>query len=336
MALKKRIETVISSDSESELPISGFRQAMALRAITGQAVNSSNTEDPQVGRGMSEDAMDHDLPEPATPQAKPQTKPKAKAKKRRMVDELGNHNESPEPPSEVGSPEILLEGLHRTRAARQNLNYAVNNRAAPARKSLNNKALMKEALRVINQRVTKPNKKKDVKREQADDDTEDELKDVEEDVKTRSRRRKKVPRIEDTDEEMEEAHDAPKVNEEEQQQRKASQIERTDDEMEEAVVAMVVEPKAIRRKKVLKLRPSRDEDSDQEDEDFLPSEAYPDHEAPSTKQPRRSSRIDCVIATANAFGTNRSPPRLLTSGMAWDHKKGPIPALHFVLNSRRS
>jgi len=238
----------------------------------------------QVGRGGSEDAMDQAPPDPA----KPQPKPRAKAKKRRMVNELGNHNESPEPPSDAGSPEILLEGLHRTRAARQNLNNAVNNRAAPARRSLNTRALMKEALRVINPRVTKADKKKDVKREQADDDTEDELKDVEEDVKTRSRRRKIFPQLEDTDEEMEEAHDAPNVNEEEQQKRKASQIE-TIDEMEDAVVATVVEPKATRRptrKKVLKLRPSRDEDSDQEDEDFLPIEADPDHEAQSTKQPR--------------------------------------------------
>ncbi len=303
---------------------------MALKASTGQAFKSSNTEDLQVGRGESEDAMDQDLPEPATPQAKPQTKPKAKAKKRSMVNELSNHNESPEPPSDAGSPEILLEGLHRTRAARQNLNNAVNNRAAPVRRSLNTRALMKEALRVTHPRVTKSDKKKDVKREEADDDTEDELKDVEEDVKTRSRGAKVIPQLEDTDEEMEEAHEAPNVNEKEQQKRKASQIETIDDEMEDAVVATVVEPKATRRptrKKVLKLRPSRDEDSDQEDEDFLPIEADPDHEAQLTKQPRRSSRIDCANATTNAFGTNRSPPRPLTSGMAWDHKKGPISCL---------
>lgn len=301
---------------------------MALTASTGPAVKSSNTKDLQLGCGESEDAMDQDLPEPT----KPPPKPKAKAKKRRMVNELGNHNESPEPPSDDGSPEILLEGLHRTRAARQSLNYAVTNRAAPARRSLHVKALMMEALRVKNCKATKPGQKKDVKRKpEDDDDTDDELNDVKY-VKTRSRKRKKLAQLEETDEEMEEAVDASNVNVKEQQKRKASQPETTDEEMEEAVVATVVDYQAIRtprRQKVLSLRPSRDEDSDQEDEAFLPAEANADHEAPSKKQPRRSSRIDCANATANVFGTNRSPPRLLTSGMAWDHKKGPMSCLAF-------
>lgn len=299
---------------------------MALTASTGQAVKSSNTEDLQVGCGESEDPMDQDLPEPT----KPLPKAKPKAKKRRMVNELGNHNESPEPSSDDGSPEILLEGLHRTRAARQNLNHAVTNRAAPARRSLHVKTLMMEALKAKNPKVTKPGQKKDIKRKpEDDDDTDDELSEVEY-VKTRSRKRKNFPQLEDTDEEMEEADDASNVNVKEQ--RKASQTGTTDEEMEKAVITTVVDCKAIRnprRNKALKLRPSRDEDSDREDEDFQPAEANADHEAPSTKQPRRSSRIDSANATANAFGTNRSPPGLLTSGMAWDHKKGPISCLAF-------
>lgn len=330
MSVIKGFKTVILSDSESELPILGLEQAMMLTDSTWQAVKLSDKEHMQVGRGDSEAAMDQDLPEPAGPQSKA----KAKAKKRRMVKELGNHNESPEPPSDVGSPEVLLEGLHRTRAARQNLNNAVNNRAAPARRSLNNKALMKEALMAKPPKVTKPGQKKGVKREpEDDDDTEDELDNVE-DVKTRARGRKRVPQLQDTDEEMEEAHSASNVNEKEQQKRKASQIETTDNEMEEAIIALIAESKATRwprKKKVLKLRPSRDEDSEQEDEDFLPTEAYPDHEGRSTKEPRRSSRIDSANTTANALGTNRSPSKVMTSGMAWDHKKGPIPC--FVIRS---
>jgi len=330
MANRKGFKTVILSDSDSELPVSGFKQAKAVTASTGQAFKSYDTEHMQVGRDKSEDAMDEDLPE----LAKPQSKVRAKAKNRRMVNELGNHNESPEPHSDVGSPEILLEGLHRTRATRQNLDYAVNNKVAPARRSLNNRALMEEALRAKPSKVTRQGQKRGVRREpEEDDDTEDELNDVEY-VKTRSRRRNKAPQLEDTDEEMEEAHSTYNVNGKEQQKRKASQIETTDDEMEEAVTALIVEPKAIRRtrkKKVLKLRPSRDEDSEQEDEDFLPTEANPGHEAESIKQPRRSSRIDGANATANAFGTNRSPPKIMTSGMAWDHKKGTISCFGFHL-----
>lgn len=295
---------------------------MALTASTGQAVKSSSTKDLQLGCGESEDAMDQNLPE----STKPPPKPKAKAKKRRMVNELGNHNESPEPRSDDGSPEILLEGLHRTRAACQSLNYAVTNRAAPARRSLHVKALMTEALRVKNCKATKPGQKKDVKRKPEDDeDTEDELNDVEY-VKTRSRKRKKSPQLEETDEETEEADDASNASVKDQQKRKASQTETTDEEMEEADYQAIRTPK---RQKVLRLRPSRDEDSDQEDDAFLLAEANTDHETPSKKQPRRSSRIDCANATMNALGTNRSPPRLLTSGMAWDHKKGPMSCLAF-------
>lgn len=298
-------------------------------ASTGHGVQASDTKHMQVSRDESKDAMDQDLPELAKLQAKPKAKPKARPKKRRMVNELGNHNESPEPASDGGSPEILLEGFHRTRAARQNLNYAVTNRAAPARKSLNTRALMMEVLKGKAPEVTKPGQKKDVKRKSKDNDPDEGLNDIEY-VKTRSRRGKKVPQLGDKDEEMEEADDAFNVNVKEQQKRKASQMETSDAEMEETVVAVVIEPKATgrpKRKKILKLKPSRDEDSDQEDEDFLPAEANPDDEAPVTKQRRRSSRLDCANATATAFGTDQSAPRLLTSGMAWDHKKGPTPCV---------
>lgn len=324
MAKKRRIKTVILSDSDSDSAI--VKRASVFPTPAMQALMSSYSEP----AGASQEKAEGDAKiEPIEP-AKSKGKPKGKWS--RMLKELGDHNDRPETQSDVGSPEILLEGLHRTRATRQNLRNAVNNQAPEARKSMNMKALMEEALKAGPIQIG-PGKKKGFKHEPVEEDIDDASSDIEEEeVKPSPRRKRRVLQREDTEEEMGEADDAVSVEASEQQMRKDHYDVSIGLEMVEDLHAFVSKAKSpksgtkLEKQRVLELRQSREEGSDDDDDDgFLPI-ATPDLKAQPTKAPRRSLRTVPPVRTV-AFGTNRSQPKVMTSQMAWDDKKGSMCAL---------
>ena len=304
MAGRKYSKFVVDSDSEPEPPPKGSTQAMALTNKVGKGaeapVDAARDRAVKAKQSKIEDEGEQEY---SSKSAKTRATPKGKSS--RMVKELGDLNEQANRLSECGSPEVLLEGLHRTRATRQNLNNAVNNKAPAVRKSLNNAALMEEAMSAKDVKMAGLKKKKSAKHQEEEDEIDLALREL--DAKDKNARLKA------------------------QQKKKAPQTEETDEGMEEALNALTVQAEAPNKKKKKKAPKSEtptDEDFDDEDEDFQPSDT-PQYLQPQSKQgKRRSSRIDSAAPTSTASGkviapsTSTTPLETMTPMMTWEQKKG--------------
>ena len=233
----------------------------------------------------------------STPKSKP-------GKGARMVKELGNHNKevtSSSPDSQ--SPEALLEGLHRTRAMRQNVTNAVNDKGPATRKSLNAKALMEEALRADVVKTTQKRKKRNPpQKKETSRCASTELR-KEPNRRPMSQRMKKLIKVEDPDEENEEAR---------------SVLGRK---------AAATKP-AKNKKRPLQFGLSEDDSMEDEDRDSLPAETSAYLQAPAIRGQRHGLRSNSigtkatVSATLDAAPQEIISPRLTTSGMSWEEKKG--------------
>lgn len=300
---KKRVKFVVYSDDEPEF-------LGSTKAPTANA--STFTRAPHTGqyavRGdaeMDEDQPEVEAPKPvpaARPIAEAKPKPKPKGKGSRMLKELGAYNESATSSSDSESsespkpPEALMEGLHRTRAARRNVTNAMNNKALAVRKSLNAQVLMEEALRPKAPELPHKRKKKTVRHIGTPIGIDDTFSESDEGVQAKpaSRRGRKTPKIEDSDQEIGGALSGLEVK--------------------------VKKPKIVKVKKK-KQPPQISEDSGEQDEDFIPAKTPAYLQPPAViKAKRRSLRNASVVAapTVNA----PSPPKVTASGMTWEEKKG--------------
>ena len=303
--LKKHVKMVVLSDSEPEDALS---DSTNFAASTGNETDVSNTSiyarAAQVMQQETEDDMELEYsPEPAP-------KARLRGKGTRMLKELSDYNIDVKSSSDVTSPEALLEGLHRTRATRRNVNNAVNNRAPSLRKSLNTKALMEAELFPDARKKTRQRKKNPTSRRKRAESSEGSSTELDEVVqKVKIQRTRKIPRVKDVADEMDGVLSSSKA--------KASKSKSTKNKMRKTTKLETPEWEHV-------------EDGDV-DEEFLSAEKPAYLQQPSIRGNRRSSRIaPAADARTNAPDQEAETPKIMTSGMTWEEKKGQRPARYSI------
>ena len=309
--VKEHVEMVVLSDSE---PGDALLDRTNFAASTGNKAHVSNTSiyarAAQIVQQETEDDMDLEYsPEPPP-------KARLKGKGARMLKELSNHNQDAKPSSDAASPEALLEGLHRTRATRRNVNNAVNNKAPSLRKSLNTKALMKAELCPDARKKKRQRKRNPIPRQKRADSTEGTSSELDEVIqeKVKPHRTRKIPRVKDVADEMDEVLSSSKVK------------------------ARATKSTKNKKRKTPRLETPEWEgvEDGHEDEEYLSAEKPAYLQQPSLRKNRRSSCIGSVTLGSTADARNNAPtqeaetPKIMTSGMTWEEKKGQRPA-HFLI-----
>ena len=304
--LKKHVKMVVLSDSEPEDALS---DSTNFAASTGNEADVSNTSiyarAAQVMQQETEDDMELEYsPEPAP-------KARLRGKGTRMLKELSDYNKDLKSSSDVASPEALLEGLHRTRATRRNVNNAVNNRAPSLRKSLNTKALMEAELCPDARKKTRQRKKNPISRRKRVESTEGSPTELDEVIqeKVKIQRTRKIPRVKDVADQMDGVLSSSKA--------KARATKCTKNKKRKTPRLETPEWEHV-------------EDGDV-DEEFLSAEKPAYLQQPSIRGNRRSSRIaPAADARTNAPDQEAETPKIMTSGMTWEEKKGQRPARYSI------
>ena len=309
--LKKHVKMSVLSDNAPEDALS---DSTNLAASTGNEAHVSNTpiyaSAAQIMQQETEDDMELQYsPEPAP-------KARLRGKGARMLKELSDYNRNATSSSDAASPEALLEGLHGTRATRKNVNNAVNNRAPSLRKSLNTKALMEAELCPDARKKKQQRKRNSIPRRKRADSTGGTSSELDEVIqeKAKVQQTRKIPRVEDVPDEMTEALRSSKAK------------------------ARATKSTKNKKRKTPRLETPEWEDVEDgdEDEDYLSAEKPAYLQRPSLRGNRRSSRdgsgtLDSTAdARTNAPNQEAETPKIMTSGMTWDEKKGQRPAHYLV------